>query len=89
MRKDKHKTNVTFYIEKEFSEYVSSPSVFAVFKDLPDIRKNTYLGYEHIGQHTTVSLAYIKSECRLATKEEYTDLANELENLIGYNLNIK
>lgn len=87
--KDKEKTNVTFYIEKKVSKEVPSPSVFAVFKDLPELNKQTYMGYEHVGQHTTISLKYIKAKCRLATKEEYTDLANELENLIGYNLNIK
>lgn len=86
--KDKNKTNVTFYIEKKPSKAVPIPTVFAVFKDLPELNKNTYMGYEHIGQHTTISLKYIKI-CRLATKEEYADLANELENIVGYNLNIK
>lgn len=91
--KDKHKTNVTFYIEKEKNKDVPYPSVFAVFIDINQGRENspddTKLGYEHIGQHTPISLEYVKEKCRLATKEEYTDLANELENVIGYNLNIK
>lgn len=81
--KDKHKTNVTFYIE----EYNGKEHVLAVFPKHLKINENM-ICYSTIGQHSEVCLGYI-DELRLATKKEYTDLANELENIVGYNLNIK
>jgi hypothetical protein len=48
---------------------------------------NTYTGYVHIGQHTAVSLDYIKECTTPATEAEYMPLKRELES-IGYTLKV-
>lgn len=40
--------------------------------------------YEHIGQHGEADLMYYWNDTKKATPEEYTDLYNELTNLVGY-----
>ena len=83
MKKDNHKTPVKFVYHEQHDD------LFAVFTE--DKRTGTdglklFNSYAHIGQHSDASEGYIK-ECRLATPEEYKDLATELES-IGYNLEI-
>jgi hypothetical protein len=82
MKKDKNKTQVVFLINETNNdlfaffpkeEYLSHPS---------DLKTS----YVHIGQHSACSIEYAK-ESRLATKEEYKDLKEELES-IGYNLEL-
>jgi hypothetical protein len=50
--------------------------------------ENTFVGYVHNGQHTAVCKEFIVQNCRKASQEEYQELFNELENLVGYNLNV-
>lgn len=64
---------------------------FVVFKGeivalFPEITngEGLILSYAHIGQHSTAHRDLLK--CKRATFAQYKDLANELENLVGYNL---
>lgn len=102
MIQDTEKTNVQFYVATydptDFGE--TFEEVVAVFDEKyyseanigyggvtkEDI-ENTFVGYVHLGQHTSVSSCFLAENCRKATKTEYKDLKTELES-IGYNLNI-
>jgi hypothetical protein len=59
--------------------------LFAYFPNIEPI-KNLNMGYSHIGQHSVCSKKYVNNS-RMATKEEYSSLKKELEN-IGYTLNV-
>lgn len=92
--KDTHKTNVAFYMatyepieadEQPFKE------VIAVFVDEIEGVVNGekhFSCYAHLGQHSTCSEYFLAENCRKATEKEYQELFNELENQVGYNLNI-
>ena len=84
MQKDTHKTKVKFVFHEE------NQDLFAVFTEEISVRadrKKYFNSYAHIGQHSEACEEYI-AECRNATKEEYKDLFNELENQVGYNLEV-
>lgn len=77
---DEDTTKVIFRKDKEDGD------VIAVFPE--DKQDNNMIGcYAHIGQHSTMSLDYYK-ETVPATPEEYKDLKAELENIVGYNLEV-
>jgi hypothetical protein len=89
MKKDTEITKVQFYIatytpseldEQPFSE------VLAVFPEMPN-KDNGFDCYANLGQHSICHSDFIKNNCKDATKEQYKDLFNELEN-IGYNLEV-
>ena len=44
--------------------------------------------YEHIGQHGNADIMYYLTETKKATPEEYQELYNELQNLVGYDLRV-
>lgn len=83
MKKDTHKTKMTFLFNEDQQD------LFAFFPEIlekEDQHSNFYASYSHIGQHSMSSYDYA-AESRQATHEEYKDLAAELES-IGYNLEI-
>ena len=62
------------------------PDLFAYFPD--EIHNGEYrTAYSHIGQHSAAHPDYAK-ESRQASPEEYADLKAELENQVGYNLEV-
>lgn len=75
-------TLVKFYYNEKEND------LFAFFPQLNHGRFNDgfKVCYAHLGQHSSCHIDYLK-ECRLATKKEYSDLANELKS-IGYELKI-
>jgi len=84
------KTKVKFYINDTDKNF--DPDVFAVF--LNDIIDDVLIGntdffdcYQHVGQHGQCHIDYIK-ESKVATKEQYQDLYDELTNLVGYDLEV-
>ena len=98
MKKDTKKTAVLFLkgepIGELYSEviayfpnenYYSKASIG--YKGVTDENwQDMKMSYAHIGQHSSCHIEYA-NECKQATKEQYNDLAKELES-IGYNLNI-
>jgi hypothetical protein len=70
--------------------------VFRKFKDGQVIALFPYVessrgfcsSYMHIGQHSDADYNHIVRSTKLATADEYADLKNELENSVGYNLEI-
>ncbi len=81
--KDTHTTDVIFrYWENEVI------ALFPQNKEYSNGVLSGVLSYMHVGQHSEANYQHIISNSKLATKEQYTDLYNELEG-IGYNLNIK
>lgn len=77
-------TKIKFYREtkKDISKYYTNNfNCFAVFPEIEGSHGNM-LCYAHIGQHSSCSREYIRGK-RLATKEEYQRLLNELVSL-GY-----
>lgn len=78
---DEEKTKVVFRKDKEDGD------IIAVFVE--DKQDNDMIGcYAHLGQHSTMSLDYYNNDTIPATPEEYKDLKTELENIVGYNLEI-
>lgn len=62
--------------------------VFAVFPHIVGTNDPaTMTCYEHVGQHGTCHMDYVK-ECRLAGEDEYLELKAELER-IGYVLDVQ
>ena len=87
MKKDTKKTKVKFLIEKPEGKLPCN--VFAFFENSLYSNNPVYEGkmfdcYAHIGQHSSCHIDYA-NKCKEATKEQYLDLAKELES-IGYNL---
>lgn len=79
------KTKVLFLINNNDPD---NDEVFAYFPDdNHDVSGEYKTSYSHIGQHSACHPDYAK-ESRLATPEEYSDLKNELENQVGYELDI-
>lgn len=75
-------TKVVFLI------HPNDPEVYAYFpEENHDVAGKYRMGYAHTGQHTAVDPSYA-DDSRLATPEEYQDLKDELENQVGYNLEI-
>lgn len=83
MKKDTKKTKVIFLINEHGDE---GHDLYASFPELIEELGNANTCYSEIGQHSTVFCEYIE-ESREATKEEYSELLSELEQL-GYNLQI-
>ena len=95
MKKDTKTTKVAFFIERK-RRYIprgcgmtpgfAPREVTAVFVDSGESHMKDC--YVHMGQHGTCSVEWLESETRPATKKEYQHLFNELENLVGYNLEV-
>lgn len=60
--------------------------LYAYFPDIEFDSQGNKQAYNHIGQHSSASIEYV-NESRLATPEEYKDLAAELKS-IGYAISI-
>lgn len=95
MIQDTEFTNVEFYVTTyEALEEDEQPykEVLAVFVDErwldEDFEVNSFDCYTHNGQHNTCSLNFLREKCKKATEKEYSDLYNELEKSVGYNLNV-
>lgn len=69
--------NIKFLIHPE-----DNLNALAIFPDQPE-GEGFVSGYAHIGQHCTVSKAYIE-EAREASYPEFYSLLNELTNDVGY-----
>lgn len=61
--------------------------VLALFPDLPASPGNC-TSYAHVGQHSAADYGHCIAKSRPATVEEYSQLANELQQ-IGYQLQIR
>jgi hypothetical protein len=93
MKKDKEKTKVKFLIHSN-SPVKDMDDLFAYFPDeffkgvlkIPTAERMR-MSYSHIGQHSECNPEYA-AESRKATPEEYADLKKELEEQVGYNLEI-
>ena len=66
----------------------SNGEIIALFPYIVGFNHFHCMSYVHIGQHSEATLKLI-NETKLASKEEYIDLFNELTNSVGYNLLIK
>jgi hypothetical protein len=96
MVQDTETTNVAFYIASYPADEVDEQpftEVLAVFVDekidYDLVSKEIYLNcYSHVGQHSICSQSFLRENCRKATKEEYQELFNELENSVGYKLKV-
>lgn len=84
--KDTYKTKVNFYITK--NQYTRKNEVMAVFTEsAKDCNFGHIMSYNHCGQHSECSFAYIET-LKLATEKQYKDLYNELENIVDYDLEV-
>ena len=89
------KTKVAFFIEKK-RRYIqrgcgmtpgyAPREVTAVFTDTGNyLMKDCYA---HEGQHSVCAVDWIADDCRAATYAEYKPLMDELQNIVGYNLEV-
>lgn len=82
---DKYETKVIFRMWK----VDDSEELIALFpEELGDSNPKTCSSYQHVGQHGAATPDMIVDNSRSATPEEYEDLKNELENNVGYKLEI-
>ena len=90
-KKDDEKKKVDEDVDRtrvQFLVHPNDPEVFAYFPDEEHSKTGRYkMGYSHIGQHTAVDPQYA-AESRPAKPKEYEELKNELEQHVGYNLDI-
>lgn len=85
--KDTEITSVEFYVATFEDDINTFAEVIAVF--YPKLgNSNNYSCYSRLGQHSICSQSFIAENCRKANETEYRDLFNELENSVGYNLNV-
>jgi hypothetical protein len=72
-----------------FRIYPKTNEVIALF---PEIIENnitkSILSYMKIGQHSSADYHYVVKQTKLASKEQYNDLYNELTNSVGYDLRV-
>jgi len=82
MAKDTHITDVLF------RKYKKTNEILALFPHV--VESNGFVTcYQHVGQHDTADYKYCVTTLTVpATPEEYADLKKELEDSIGYNLNV-
>jgi hypothetical protein len=82
------KTKVRFLIEDQYEtkDGQTITEVLAVFSDTYE-KSGFLMCYAHLGQHSYAHTDYLKS-LNLATEEQYKSLKEELENIVGYNLQI-
>lgn len=90
MKKDKHKTKVVFLLETGNGTDNETPFAFFPEEHYLPVRSQdhsvVFTCYAHVGQHSACHIEYAQS-CKLASPEQYKDLAAEMESL-GYNLEI-
>lgn len=69
--------------------FLRDPCDGEIFAAFPKVMWNErdFATYAHVGQHSPACPEYLR-ECKPATPEQYEDLKNELEKLVGYDLEI-
>jgi hypothetical protein len=82
MEKDTFKTDVIF------RKYPDGDIIALFPYEIQGFFGEQVICYMHIGQHGLGCYQSVLLDTKLATEEEYKELFNELENLIGYNLNV-
>lgn len=83
-------TKMAFFIDKErtrLSDGTYIPrAVTGVFVDTGDYRMKEC--YAHVGQHGTCAVDWVAENCRPATYAEFKELYDELENMVGYEVEV-
>lgn len=84
------KTKVAFFIERKSRRGLNGAKlpreVTAVFVDSGNYKMKEC--YVHEGQHSVCAVDWVNDECRPAKYAEYKPLMDELQNLVGYNLEV-
>jgi hypothetical protein len=89
MEQDTEITNVAFYIASYSADFTEVLAVFVDEIETNKTKDDVYFScYARLGQHSTCSQSFIAENCRKASQEEYQELFNELENLVGYKLKV-
>lgn len=87
---DNEKTKVAFFIERKIRRADNGAKlpreVTAVFVESGNYRMKEC--YAHEGQHGVCAVDWVNEECRPANYAEYKPLMDELQNLVGYNLEV-
>lgn len=89
MKQDTEKTIVVF--RKWRKAYSVSPlcDIIALFPELEGSTPLLCQSFEHVGQHGSADYQQCISNSRPATPEEYAATKKELEQVFGYNLEVK
>ena len=87
---DAEKTKVAFFIERKSRRGTHGAKlpreVTAVFTDTGDyLMKDCYA---HEGQHSVCAVDWVAEECRPAKYAEYKPLMDEMQNMVGYDLEV-
>lgn len=83
-----NKTKVLFLIEDQYEtkDGQTITEVLAVFPNTYE-KSGFLMCYAHLGQHSYAHTDYLKG-LKPAMEEQYKSLKEELENIVGYNLQI-
>lgn len=58
------------------------------YNDVTAVCPSSNLCYSHVGQHSQYSHDWVTDCCRVAHRREYETLLDELENQIGYDVEV-
>lgn len=87
---DTEKTKVAFFIERKSRRGLNGAKlpreVTAVFVESGNYRMKDC--YAHCGQHGTCAVDWVAEDCRPANYAEYKPLMDEMQDLVGYNLEV-
>ena len=87
---DTEKTKVAFFIERKSRRGLNGAKlpreVTAVFVESGNYRMKEC--YAHCGQHGACAVDWVNEECRPANYAEYKPLMDEMQDLVGYNLEV-
>ena len=88
-------TKVAFFIDKKRKRlsdghYLEKEVTAAFVDDKPhNICDNQLIdSYAHVGQHSTAAIEYFAKDCRPATYDEYKPLYDEMNELVGYDMEV-
>lgn len=84
------KTKVAFFIERKSRRELNGAKlpreVTAVFVESGNYRMKDC--YVHEGQHSVCAVDWVADECRPANYAEYKQLLDELQNFVGYDIEV-
>lgn len=87
---DYTKTKVAFFIERKSRKAMNGQKlpreVTAVFVESGNYRMKEC--YAHVGQHGVCAVDWVDENCRPATFAEYKPLMDEMQGMVGYNLEV-
>ena len=75
---------MTKVIFRKIKNHKSSDLGDGIIAFFPPVERGKITSYMHYGQHSDASIDFYRKNTMKATSDEYRNLLNELETLVGY-----